>query len=338
MKRYKPRSKIVYQTKQNHQKFNIYKLNRRKWFFLKRHLYPYKFFYIKNPKLKKFKNKKIPFFIKKVIKIRKFKKYKKVEKRKDFFRENLFISQQLKFFYGDLSDKKFKKLISMFFKKKKIFKQNDFISFFRFLETRLDIVLFRLQIAKSIFHAKQLISHKKISVNSKIITCNNFYLKKGDTLYYKKFLNFNKKEKVSSLVYEKKKVPSLTYNKDNSSLLLTKNIKDIHYANVIKVDNKKRSPDELKERYGLKSIMEKTNCSLSEAFLKKFGFTNIVKNKKSKFLKKFTKLKKKSLNYLDFNIKTKKIIFLNIPKLNDIKYPFVWNSNLYLQILKNKIK
>lgn len=119
MKRYKPRSKIVYQTKQNHQKFNIYKLNRRKWFFLKKHLYPYKFFYIKNPKLKKFKNKKIPFFIKKVIKIRKFKKYKKAEKRKDFFRENLFINQQLKFFYGDLSDKKFKKLILMFLKKKK---------------------------------------------------------------------------------------------------------------------------------------------------------------------------------------------------------------------------
>ena len=51
------------------------------------------------------------------------------------------------------------------------------------LESRLDINLVRLKLVKTIFQAKQLINHKKVKVNHKIINKPNFLLKKGDIIH-----------------------------------------------------------------------------------------------------------------------------------------------------------
>ena len=50
------------------------------------------------------------------------------------------------------------------------------------LESRLDINILRLRLARTIFQAKQLINHKKIKVNNKIISKPNFILNKGDII------------------------------------------------------------------------------------------------------------------------------------------------------------
>ena len=50
------------------------------------------------------------------------------------------------------------------------------------LESRLDINITRLRLAKSIFESKQLINHNKILVNDKIVNKPNFLLKKGDII------------------------------------------------------------------------------------------------------------------------------------------------------------
>ena len=154
MHRHQPRNKICFQNKENpHSKLIIKKLNKKKWNILKKNI--------------KFK-----------INLK-----KKPEKIKDLFKERLKIKQQFSVFYGCIPEYQLKNIYS-FFKTKK----NKLHSFILFLETRLDIILFRLHFANSIFHAKQLINHGKIKVNNKYIRENNYQLKEGDLVEICSFL------------------------------------------------------------------------------------------------------------------------------------------------------
>ena len=89
------------------------------------------------------------------------------------------MTQQFKYFYGCLPEYQLKNIFHSILKKSK---GNKLVAFLTHLESRLDIVLFRLRVAKSIYHAKQLISHKKIKVNGQIIKNNAIILKKGDVI------------------------------------------------------------------------------------------------------------------------------------------------------------
>lgn len=129
-----------------------------------------------NIKLSKLKNKKWNLFKKRL----KFKKVIKPEKRKKLFQKRLFEKQQLKNFYGCLPEYQLKNLFQNL--NKKIDKINIFKKFIILLEQRLDINIVRLKLAKTIFQSKQLINHKKIKVNNKIISKPNFLLKKGDII------------------------------------------------------------------------------------------------------------------------------------------------------------
>ena len=92
----------------------------------------------------------------------------------------MFEKQLLKNFYGNISEKKFKNLIKKLKQKKK--KINIFKNFILNLEHRLDINLVRLNFTKTIYQSRQLINHKKIKINNKIINKPNFFLKKGDII------------------------------------------------------------------------------------------------------------------------------------------------------------
>ena len=50
------------------------------------------------------------------------------------------------------------------------------------LENRLDIVIRKLRITKTIYKAKQIISHNKVKINGNIINKSNFLLKEGDII------------------------------------------------------------------------------------------------------------------------------------------------------------
>ena len=131
----------------------------------------------KNLKLLKLKKKKWNLFKKKL----RYKKEIKPEKRKKFFQKRLFEKQQLKNFYGCIHEYQIKNILKNLLKKQN--KINVFQKFMILLESRLDINLVRLKLVKTIFQAKQLINHKKIKINNKIISKPNFILKKGDIIY-----------------------------------------------------------------------------------------------------------------------------------------------------------
>ena len=129
--------------------------------------------YLKKSKLKK---KKWNLFKKRL----KYRKEIKPEKRNRLFQKRLFEKQQFKNFYGCIPEYQLKNLFRKLLKKKN--KINMFKNFVITLESRLDINILRLRLARTIFQAKQLINHKKIKVNNKIISKPNFILNKGDII------------------------------------------------------------------------------------------------------------------------------------------------------------
>lgn len=95
------------------------------------------------------------------------------------FRNTLNAFKKLSYFYGNLSKKMIKKQLN--FSSKNFFSDLN-VPFIELIEKRLDIVLYRAKFVFSIRGARQLISHKKILVNNKIITNKSYLLKKGDLI------------------------------------------------------------------------------------------------------------------------------------------------------------
>lgn len=149
MNKLKPRNKICFQNNRNiHKNLNIFKLNTKKWNLFKKKL--------------------------------RYRKEIKPEKRKKFFQKRLFEKQQFRNFYGCIHEYQLKNILQKLSKKDNTIKV--FQQFLVLLESRLDINLVRLKLVKTIFQAKQLINHKKIKINDKIISKPNFLLEKGDII------------------------------------------------------------------------------------------------------------------------------------------------------------
>ncbi|MDA7705170.1 30S ribosomal protein S4 [Rickettsiales bacterium] len=85
--------------------------------------------------------------------------------------------QKLRFHYN-ISEKQFKNIFKLAAKQK----GDTGESFIALLESRLDSVVYRSNIAPTIFSAKQLISHKHIKVNGKIVNISSYKLKIGDVV------------------------------------------------------------------------------------------------------------------------------------------------------------
>ena len=98
--------------------------------------------------------------------------------------------QKLRKFYGNLTLKQYKKI------KKNNLSLNNFIYA---LESRLDILLYRLNLVPSIWAARQLITHKNIYINDKIINICSYKVKFKDVLHIKK-----NKEDYVKLILKKK--------------------------------------------------------------------------------------------------------------------------------------
>ena len=75
-----------------------------------------------------------------------------------------------------------KKVVRLILKKCKNLNLHATILFVKRLETRLDTALFRSYFSYSFKNARQLILHKKVYVNNKIIQYNSYLLKKGDLI------------------------------------------------------------------------------------------------------------------------------------------------------------
>lgn len=96
-------------------------------------------------------------------------------KKKSDFGLQLEEKQKLKAVYGMISEKQLVKYFREAVRRPGN-TPNEFISQ---LECRLDVVVYRLKLAKSIFHAHQLVSHKHILVDGKVVNVRSFQVKPG---------------------------------------------------------------------------------------------------------------------------------------------------------------
>ena len=117
--------------------------------------------------------------------------------------------QKFRLLYGFLKVKKLKRII------KKSLKYKNAIDIFLYLmESRLDILLYRLKFTNSVRSSRQLILHGKILVNNKVVRSSGYNLKKKDILTFK-----------SNLIYFFKKI--ILKN------VLTKKVYKIRFPNYI---------------------------------------------------------------------------------------------------------
>lgn len=107
-----------------------------------------------------------------------------------------FQRQQFRIFYGFLKICVFKKII------KRSLKCKNAVNYFVYLmESRLDVILYRLNVTKSIRMSRQFIVHGNILVNNKIIRNPSYNLKKNDILSFKKNIIINIKKKILKNIY-----------------------------------------------------------------------------------------------------------------------------------------
>ncbi len=103
----------------------------------------------------------------------------RVRIKKSNYKYQLREKQKVKRFYG-LREKQFRNFFYKSAKQKGITGEN----LLRFLELRLDNVIYRMNFAASRTNAKQLISHGHIQVNGKKVTVSSYILKVGDEISF----------------------------------------------------------------------------------------------------------------------------------------------------------
>jgi len=100
------------------------------------------------------------------------------------FKYNIQNKQRLSLYYGKLRKSYLRKLVKSTLSEFKSENTHATVLFIEKLEMRLDTALYRAYFSYSFNHARQLISHKKVYVNNKIVQCNSYLLKKGDIITF----------------------------------------------------------------------------------------------------------------------------------------------------------
>lgn len=86
--------------------------------------------------------------------------------------------QKLKSYYGSLTERQFHKIYVEASRRKGDTSEN----LIGLLESRLDAMVYRLNLAPSIFAARQVISHKHVLVNGKVINIASYRCQPGDVV------------------------------------------------------------------------------------------------------------------------------------------------------------
>ena len=107
---------------------------------------------------------------------------------KQNFKNNLISKQRLKRYYGKLPEYQFHKLVKQALKTS--IQTRSSISpaeaLANLLERRLETVIYRMNFAITMEHARQLISHGHVLVNGKIVKTSSFLINDLDTISIKK--------------------------------------------------------------------------------------------------------------------------------------------------------
>ncbi|MDH3004228.1 MAG: 30S ribosomal protein S4 [Candidatus Shikimatogenerans sp. JK-2022] len=106
--------------------------------------------------------------------------------KKSNYSIQLLEKQKLKYIYGIL-EKQLKRIFYIVYKKKGI--TGDLL--IQMCERRLDNVVYRIGYANSRYSARQLVSHKHIIVNNKVINIPSYQINVGDIISLKKKIKKN---------------------------------------------------------------------------------------------------------------------------------------------------
>jgi small subunit ribosomal protein S4 len=101
-----------------------------------------------------------------------------LRKKQSDYGNQLFAKQKLKFYYGDLTEKQFRRIYT----KASNTKGDTSQILIELLERRLDAVVFRLKFAPTVFAARQLVNHGHVMVNGKVVDKKSYQVKDGDEI------------------------------------------------------------------------------------------------------------------------------------------------------------
>jgi len=93
----------------------------------------------------------------------------------------LFAKQKLRLYYGDLTEKQFKRI----YNKASNIRGDTSQILIELLERRLDAIVYRMKFVPTIFAARQLVNHGHIKVNGKRVNIPSFTVKDGDEISLK---------------------------------------------------------------------------------------------------------------------------------------------------------
>ena len=93
----------------------------------------------------------------------------------------LFAKQKLRFYYGDLTEKQFRKI----YDKASRIKGDTSEILIELLERRLDAIVYRMKFVPTIFAARQLVNHGHVKVNNKRVNIPSYTVKDGDEISIK---------------------------------------------------------------------------------------------------------------------------------------------------------
>lgn len=93
----------------------------------------------------------------------------------------LMAKQKLKFYYGNITERQFRKIYTEAIRKKGDTSEN----LIGLLERRLDAVVYRLKFAPTVFAARQLVNHGHVLLNGKKANIGSMVVKEGDEIELK---------------------------------------------------------------------------------------------------------------------------------------------------------
>ena len=93
----------------------------------------------------------------------------------------LFAKQKLRFYYGDITEKQFRKI----YDKASRIKGDTSEILIELLERRLDAIVYRMKFVPTIFAARQLVNHGHVKVNGKKVNIPSYSVKDGDEISLK---------------------------------------------------------------------------------------------------------------------------------------------------------
>jgi small subunit ribosomal protein S4 len=90
----------------------------------------------------------------------------------------LFAKQKLKGYYGNIGERKFRR----YFAEANRLRGDTGQNLIGLLERRLDAVIYRAKLAPTVFAARQIVSHKHLTVNGNIVNIPSYQVKEGDVI------------------------------------------------------------------------------------------------------------------------------------------------------------